>query len=591
VQVNDERLAHVGPRDPANGYPLWYEDAEGVRLALGLSRGEDPNLIPIDDVEPGDLVIPGNFPHEAFYWSAEAELAVGGNGVAGRARLILALEAAFGGAGDPADDARVVFARIRVRMDDVIPFARYVVTHPYGVTDELEADEDGRVAWTDDRGIADENFDAVVLAGRVAPFLRWDTGAPTGYVGDSGVEHTVTGSPFGTNLFRITGPRIAVVPGQPVPTDPDVVETDLFAVQGKVATVRGVAVERAVYTRQGGQTTVDVFALSAPGQEIELGGAGVPRTTFVPAPPAGPTSRAYTVRVDAAAGPPGTVDVLNVSDQPATRVPAPVTDQVTITRAEFDVAAGLLTVEAQSSDDQESALEVFDADGARPELIGPIAGSPFTRPAPPATILVRSASSGEASAAVSLTGAAVTPATGVGADAGADVGVDTGAQVQLDGSRSRGPVATFAWAVNPPALGTLTGADTATPTYTAPAAPGTDVITLTVSDTGGASDTDTVTVTVSPPPGPAQVSITRAEYRTGNRQLRVEGAVTGGRRPIEVTVTVGPDDRGSSPVDPTGEWSVRTTLTAEQTAPTIGDQTTATTGGGVQASLPIRIRN
>ena len=66
MQVNDERLAHVGPRDPANGYPLWYEDAEGVRLALGLSRGEDPNLIPIDDVEPGDLVIPGNFPHEAF---------------------------------------------------------------------------------------------------------------------------------------------------------------------------------------------------------------------------------------------------------------------------------------------------------------------------------------------------------------------------------------------------------------------------------------------------------------------------------------------------------------------------------------------
>ena len=591
MQVNDERLAHVGPRDPANGYPLWYEDAEGTRLALGLSRGEDPNLTPIEGVEPGLLEIPGNFPDEAFYWSAEAELAVGGNGVVGRARLILALEAAFGGAGEPADDARVVFARIRVRMDDLIPFAKYVVTHPYGVTDELDADEDGRVFWTDDRGIADENFAAVVLAGRVAPFLRWDTGAPAGYLGDPGVEHTVTGSPFGTNFFRVRGPRVAVVPGQPAPADPDVVETDLFAVQGKIATVRGVAAPRAVYHRQGGQTTVDVFASSVPGQEIELGGDGVPRTTFVPDPTAGPIGRAYTVRVAAAAGPPGAVDVFNVGDQPATRISVPVTDQVTVTRAEFDVAAGRLTVEAQSSDDQDPALEVFDADLVRPEPIGPIGGSPFARPATPATILVRSAAGGSTTAAVTLTGAAVAPATGVAADAGPDVGVDTGAQVQLDGSLSRGPVAAFAWVINAPALGTLTGASTATPTYTAPAAPGTDVVTLTVSDADGASDTDTVTVTVTPPPAPEQVSITRAEYRTGNRQLRVEGTVTGGRLPIEVTVTVGPDNRGRSPVDAVRDWSVRTTLAAEDTVPTVGDEATATTGGGAQASLPIRIRN
>ena len=272
MQVNDERLAHVGPRDPAIGYPLWYEDAGRTRLALGLSRGEDPHLLPIEEVGPGDLAIPGNFPPEAFYWSAEAETPVGGNGVVGRARLILALEAAFGGAGEPAADARVVFARIRVRMDDLIPGAKYVVTHPYGVTDELEADEGGRVFWTEDRGISDEDFAAVVLAGRVAPFLRWDAAtppaAPNGYLGDPLVEHTVTGSPFGTNIFRVTGPRIAVIPGQPAPADPDAVQTDLFAVQGKIATVLGVAVESAVYRRQGAQTTVDVFASSAPTPEI-----------------------------------------------------------------------------------------------------------------------------------------------------------------------------------------------------------------------------------------------------------------------------------------------------------------------------------
>jgi hypothetical protein len=145
--------------------------------------------------------------------------------------------------------------------------------------------------------------------------------------------------------------------------------------------------------------------------------------------------------------------------------------------------------------------------------------------------------------------------------------------------------------ITAPALGMLTSASTATPTYTAPAAPGTDVVTLTVSDADGASDTDSVRLTVTPPPAPEQVSITRAEYRTGNRQLRVEGTVTGGRLPIEVTVTVGPDNRGRSPVDAVRDWSVRTTLAAEDTVPTVGDEATATTGGGAQASLPIRIRN
>ncbi len=117
------------------------------------------------------------------------------------------------------------------------------------------------------------------------------------------------------------------------------------------------------------------------------------------------------------------------------------------------------------------------------------------------------------------------------------------------------------------------------------------MVTLTVSDAGGASDTDTVTVTVTPPPAPEQVSITRAEYRTGNRQLRVEGTVTGGRLPIEVTVTVGPDEQGPLARRRRRDWSVRTTLAAEDTVPTVGDEATATTGGGAQASLPIRIRN
>ena len=232
---------------------------------------------------------------------------VGGNGVVGRARLILALEAAFGGAGEPADDARVVFARIRVRMDDLIPFAKYVVTHPYGVTDELEADEDGRVFWTDDRGIADENFAAVVLAGRVAPFLRWDADAP---------PQRLPGRPRRRAHRHRQPVRHQLLPG------------DRSAGRG------GPRAAGAGRSGRGGDRPV-----RRPGQDRHRArrrrracrlpprrAARPPSTCSPPARPArrsssaatvcpdhvrpgvrtaGPTSRAYTVRVDAAAGPPG----------------------------------------------------------------------------------------------------------------------------------------------------------------------------------------------------------------------------------------------------------------------------------------------
>ena len=73
---------------------------------------------------------------------------------------------------------------------------------------------------------------AAGLDGQVGPFLVWDGGAPAGYVGDPTVEHTVTGSPTGANLFRVEGPDVGG-PGV------NVIETDLFAVQGRVARPRG----------------------------------------------------------------------------------------------------------------------------------------------------------------------------------------------------------------------------------------------------------------------------------------------------------------------------------------------------------------
>ena len=87
-----------------------------------------------------------------------------------------------------------------------VPGGSYVVTYPFGETGPLIADDRGRVFVTEDIGVAPLQFDGA-LAGHVAPFLQWTSGAakdpgeadpPAGYLGDGSIAHTITGSPLGT---------------------------------------------------------------------------------------------------------------------------------------------------------------------------------------------------------------------------------------------------------------------------------------------------------------------------------------------------------------------------------------------------------
>ena len=88
------------------------------------------------------------------------------------------------------------------------------------------------------------------------------------------------------------------------------------------------------------------------------------------------------------------------------------------------------------------------------------------------------------------------------ADAGADQSVKEGVTVNLDGSGSSdsdGTIATYAWTqIGTPSV-TLTGADTATPSFTAPTVAANTTLTfqLEVTDNDGQSDTDTVQITVA----------------------------------------------------------------------------------------------
>ncbi len=93
------------------------------------------------------------------------------------------------------------------------------------------------------------------------------------------------------------------------------------------------------------------------------------------------------------------------------------------------------------------------------------------------------------------------------ADAGDPQSVDAGASVTLDGSGSSDPDGdTLAYQWTAPDSVTLTGANTASPTFTAPSTAGSLTFQLTVSD-GKLSHSDSVTVTVNlPPPTPDPAS-------------------------------------------------------------------------------------
>jgi hypothetical protein len=282
-------LSDVGDPVPAHGFPEWYQDGSGLRLALCVENA-DP-FCTSTAPDPGPATVPGNFPEETFYWSAEALIDKRNVGV--RARLVLAQEAAFLNGPVAAGD-QVTFGRIRVRLDGMKPGATYRITHPYG-TEKITADKRGRARMTDDVGCDATPCDfRAALATRIGPFLRWDPrvapAAPAGYIGNPLREHRVVGSPRGTNLFRVTGPEAG---GPGVKT----IETPLFTVEGKLAATQGTAAPPAGggTTQPGGTTAPPPDGTTAPPPDgtttPPAGGTTTPPAggTTTPLPPGAPT--------------------------------------------------------------------------------------------------------------------------------------------------------------------------------------------------------------------------------------------------------------------------------------------------------------
>ena len=162
--------------------------------------------------------------------------------------------------------------------------------------------------------------------------------------------------------------------------------------------------------------------------------------------------RAYT-----GAQPPAKVQVSNIGDVPVANKVISVVDEVT-GQATYNTDTQALTINAVSSDT--AAAPTLTAAG-----YGALAAGTLAVPgvdAPPPSVTVSSAAGGSVSLAVQVTGAGRAPIAVV-AQAGGDQSVVSGATVTLDGSSSRGDIATFAW--TSPAGVSLNNPTTATPSF------------------------------------------------------------------------------------------------------------------------------
>src|SRR5438094_1331532 len=199
-------LVGFGPIDPADGFPLYYQDSTGLALAECLDAvcGGVGFVLPNPNLP---LSFPDNFPVEVFYSRAIAKMTVG----TVSALYTAAVEGTFlNGAVALAGD-QIVFSRVRVRVAGLQPGGLYTVTHPYGVT-TFTADGFGVINDTVTIGAVPLQFQ-LALAGPVGPFLRFATGLvppPPGTIGNPVDLQTVTGSRCGQNFFRVVGPGLPV---------------------------------------------------------------------------------------------------------------------------------------------------------------------------------------------------------------------------------------------------------------------------------------------------------------------------------------------------------------------------------------------
>jgi len=410
----------TGPYNPANGgFAAWYQDSHGRTLDLCLTKTVSSRvagapgapaymctLLPtpgvFDDTQP--IAFPSNFPDEAFWFTADAAIVDAARGI--NLSYGTAIEAAFA-AEEPVEGDQVSFARVRIRVD--VPTAgTYVVTHPYGV-EVFDVPAAGRRAinMTRDIGIAGAGDFSGALKGDVGPFLRSVNGPYTEgserFIGDPNLDERVTGSPFNTNFVRIEGPGGIDL------------RTELFSISGKLSDVARptpLMPQRSTYSRhtENGDLRAqqDVFVMAPPPPAAVTLTSQTPNLNLTEANGTGAWYAQSVLNPILPATLVLTADnSVAIPTSSLTTANLPLTDLVTITRAEFSLASGQLTLVASTSD--ETSPPVLSARTGNGTFIGNLAGNGAVKtlntslsPIPPAKVQVTSANGGSDSEDVVL---------------------------------------------------------------------------------------------------------------------------------------------------------------------------------------------
>ncbi|VVM90490.1 hypothetical protein PS862_03213 [Pseudomonas fluorescens] len=407
-----------GPYLPANGsFAAWYQDTHGRTLDLCLSKAVSSrapgapgapsymcSLLPtpgvFDDAQP--IVFPTNFPDEAFWFTADAQIVDAARGI--DLSFGTAIEAAFA-AEEPVEGDQLSFARVRIRID--VPTAgTYVVTHPYGV-DVFNVDVPGRRAinMTRDIGIGSPKTYDGALRGDVGPFLRSVngpytetnplTGAAEQFIGDPNLEEAITGSPFNTNFVRIEGPNGLDL------------RTTLFSISGKLSTVvrpTPMITQRSTYSRKAGASAPiaqqDVFVMAPPPPATAAVTSSSPVLNMSEATTTGNWYAQSAVNPTL----PSIVQVtadnhVAIPTSTPTTLSMALTDLVVIQRAEYSLSSGQLTLVASTSD--ETSPPVLTASSASGAAIGALSGEGAVKtlatgisPIPPSRVRVTSSNGG-----------------------------------------------------------------------------------------------------------------------------------------------------------------------------------------------------
>jgi hypothetical protein len=285
------------------------------------------------------------------------------------------------------------------------------------------------------------------------------------------------------------------------------------------------------------------------GAPVALAGANTANPSFTaPAVPFGaPPSVLVFTLVVTASGVGSAPSSVTITVNPAAP-PAPIANA----GADQTVASGaLVTLDGSGSSDPAGlaltfawtqaagpAVTLSNAASATPGFIAPSVDPNLPAATLSFTLVVSDAFGSSAPASVTITVNPLPPPPPPPpapiANAGANQTVDSGALVTLDGSASADPLGlalSFAWSQASGSPVSLTGADTASPSFTAPTVasgslPQVMVFSLIVSDADGSSAPATVTVTVNPARPPPVANAGPDQTVSSGAQVILDGSAS-----------------------------------------------------------------